>query len=612
MTRRIDDHAFLGDGRCGALVARDGAVDWMAAPRLDRPPFFAALLGEDRHGVWRLSPIGSHRCRERRYAGDGLVLETVFEAEGGAIRIVDFMAIDAPRPHLVRIVEGLRGAVPVCSEIVPRFEFGTFAPRAELLSDGSARCFGGADALLVRASVPLVADAGVVSARFAVRAGERAWFTLAWFAPPADAPPAALDPYAARVRVDQDATCWTASLELPAFARSSAKRAASLLRRLVYAPTGAVWAAATTSLPEKIGGTLNWDYRYAWVRDTAFAIWALLELGALDEAAAGVAWLLRTCAGRGSEIQPFYAVDGTRRVPETVVSALPGYCGSLPVRDGNAAALQHQMDVFGEILLSAVLVEERGRRLDASQWAVVVAIADALHELWRRPGHGFWEERGDAETFLAERTLTCVGLRAVARAAAERGNDDQRLRYDDLARLAEESIYATFVDRRRTTFVSADKDRAVGGTSLWPILMGIVPGDDPLARGTVRAVERDLVRGGLVYRSERDLRRFRRPREGAFLPCTSWLARAQAICGDVASAEATFRRFLATANDVGLFSEEYDVDERHMLGNLPQAFTLAEVILGAHALAKAGAADPPASDGKVVTCEAAPSKTAIR
>ncbi|HYZ16043.1 MAG TPA: glycoside hydrolase family 15 protein [Candidatus Acidoferrum sp.] len=591
MTRLIEDHAFVGDGRSSALIARDGAVDWMCAPRFDSPPFFAALLGNDDNGVWRLAPSAPSRCRKRRYAGAGLILETELETEGGVVRLVDFMVRADGAPRLARIVEGVCGSVPMSSEILIRPDFGTFLPRIEVLDDGGVRCHGGGDAVTIYANVPLAAGEAMIASFFPLRRGDCAWFTLAWHASNDPSPPP-FDVDEARTATDGEAAQWAARLCLPPYRQHVVARSATILRNLVYAPTGAVCAAPTTSLPERIGGSLNWDYRFGWIRDTAFAVWAFLQVGAVEEAAHALEWILHASAGRPEAVQAAYSLDGYRRITETTVDELSGYCGSLPVRTGNAAATQVQVDVYGEIVLSAIRVEEAGRPLNGEHWRAVTTIADAMHDLWRRFGHGFWEVRGNPEAHVTGGTLACAGLRAMTRGAERRGDHGRADRYARVAREVERAIRSDFVDQRNGTIVTTRSSKRAGATSLWPILLGVIPPDDPVTRATIRAVERELVRDGLVYRTKHDFRGHGgAPREGAFLPCTGWLARAHAICGDLEAARRTYERFVSTANDAGIFSEEYDTSTNRMLGNVPQAFTHAEAILASTVLAAAGLRD---------------------
>ncbi len=590
MQRPIGDHVYISDGRMSALVADDGTVDWLCAPRFDTAPAFASLLGDERNGAWTLRPQGAVRSVGQRYAGDGLIAETDLRHEGGTIRLVDAVAHRNGRSYLVRIVRGIDGAVPVRCEVSPRPDFGSLVPYAIAEHDAIV-CYGGGFSVAVRGSVPLTARDGTISASFAVRRGDVAWFTATWFEPQSDVP-APIDVHECLSAIAGEAARWTARLRLPAFGAGVARRSAAILRGLTYAPTGALVAAATTSLPERVHGPLNWDYRFSWVRDTAFGIEAFLAVGAVDEAARALDWLLRASAGRPSSIRTAYAIDGTRRIQESIVHELPGYRDSKPVRAGNAAATQVQLDAFGEIILSAMRVESAGRHLDAAWWDATVGIGEELTRIWRGYGHGVWEIRGAEQQYLTDRVMTCVGLRALASGALRRAEHERAARFSEVAAEVDASIRRDYVLARRSAFATTQGLRRVGATSLWPVIMGLTEPDDPLAAGTIGAIERDLVRGALVYRTAHDLPRGRgRPREGAFLPCTGWLARAYARCGRLASAQAAFESLTRTANAAGIFSEEYDVQAAQMLGNVPQAFTHAEAMIAARALSDAGLQD---------------------
>jgi GH15 family glucan-1,4-alpha-glucosidase len=572
MPLRIEDYALIGDLQTGALVGRDGSIDWLCLPRFDSGACFAALLGGPENGRWSIGPVGEVRSSSRGYRPGTLVLDTTFETDAGAATVTDFMPIRDGYPNLVRIVEGKRGAVPMRLDLVIRFDYGSSVPWVQRL-DEDLTAIAGPDSLRFTSGVEHRGEDLTTVADFTVREGQRIPFTLTWH--PSHLPhPRAPDPEAAlpaTVRWWQE---WSGRCGYHGPWKEQVLRSLITLKALTYAPTGGIVAAATTSLPEWVGSVRNWDYRYCWLRDATFTLLALLGAGYREEARAWRQWLLRATAGHPAGMQIMYGLAGERRLPEFVVKWLPGYENSFPVRVGNAASEQFQLDVYGEVI--DAMSQARRHGLEASElgWRVGRNIFEFLEENWRNADEGIWEVRGPRRHFTHSKVMAWVAFDRAVKAVERYGLDgpvDQWVKVRDAIHAA---VCARGFNGRLGSFVqSYDSDQLDASLLMIP-LVGFLPADDPRVRGTVAAIEKGLMRDGFVqrYDTESSVDGLP-PGEGAFLPCTFWLADNYALAGRYDEARQLFERLLGLTNDVGLISEEYDPQAGRLLGNFPQAFT---------------------------------------
>jgi GH15 family glucan-1,4-alpha-glucosidase len=572
MPARIEDYALLGDTHAAALVSREGSIDWLCLPRFDSGACFAALLGDERHGRWKIAPAAAVRGTRRRYREGTLVLDTEFATDSGAVRVTDCMPPRETRPDVVRVVEGLRGEVPMRMELEIRFDYGSIVPWVRR-TDGALRAVGGPDALELRSGVPTRGRGMATEAEFVVRAGERVPFVLSWHWSH-EPPPRAIEAGAAI-----EDTCawwreWSRRCRHSGPWREAVSGSLVVLKALTYRPTGGIVAAATTSLPEKVGGTRNWDYRYCWLRDATFTLYALLGNGYLDEAREWRDWLLRAVAGSAQGLQIMYGVAGERRLPELELGWLPGYEGSAPVRVGNAAVEQRQLDVFGELMDVMYLARREGLPPDRWSWALQSNLLQFLEEAWREPDEGIWEMRGPRRHFVHSKVMAWVAFDRAVRSIEALGLEGPVGRWRAARDAVHDEVCRRGFDPRRGAFTQAYGSANLDASLLMMPLVGFLPADDPRVAGTVRAIERELLVDGLVlrYRTE-ETEDGLPPGEGAFLPCSFWLADVQALGGRAAEARELFERLLDLRNDVGLLSEEYDPRARRMLGNFPQAFS---------------------------------------
>ena len=579
MALRIEDYALIGDTQTAGLVGYDGSLDWLCLPRLDSDACFAALLGDTDNGRWRIAPAGEHRPVGRRYRDDTLVLETELADDEGTIRLVDCMPIRERHPVLLRTVVGVRGRVRVRSELTVRFDYGRVRPWTTF--DGTRmRAAAGPDTLLVDGDVPHEPRGGRYPescvADFTLAEGDQVAFRLAWRGL-RDPEPGRL--HAAR---DLDATerwwrDWVGRCAYRGEYRDTVVRSLIALKALTHAPSGGLAAAATTSLPEQLGGVRNWDYRYCWIRDATFTLMALLDAGYEDEAVAWREWLLRALAGDPRGMQIMYGVEGERRLPEFELPWLTGYADSRPVRIGNAASEQYQLDVYGELMDALHQARAAGIPPDPQAWEVQRELMDFLESHWRDPDNGIWEMRGPRRHFTHSKVMAWVAADRAVR-AVERFDLDgpaekwRRLRQDIVDEVCEHAY-----DTRRRTFTQYYGSTALDASLLLIPAVGFLPADDPRMRGTVAAVERHLRQDGFVRRysmsEETEQVDGLPPGEGAFLPCTFWLADNYVLQGRAEEGRALFERLIGLCNDVGLLTEEYDPHTGRLVGNLPQAFS---------------------------------------
>ncbi len=572
--RPIEDHALIGDKRTCALVAKDGTIDWMCLPRFDGPAVFCSILGTPDNGEWRMAPASGITDSVRRYAGETLVLETDMTCAEGRVRIIDLMSPEPSGPCLVRIVEGLEGSVPMESVVAARFDYGRTRPWVRHMPEG-ADLISGPEALRIVSPVELARQEGDIAFRFTVAEGERVSFTLNHHLSHEPAP-AGPDPEQALAGALEWWESWSSRCPFQGPWREPVIRSLITLKALSYAPTGAMLAAATTSLPEQPGGVRNWDYRYGWLRDATFTLYAMMLGGYTREAVAWRDWLLRAVAGDPEDMQIMYGAAGERRLDEWEVPWLEGHGGAKPVRIGNAASDQFQLDVYGEVMDSLHVARRIGVEPDPDTWALELALMQSLEQRWREPDEGIWEVRGPRRHFTHSKVMAWVAfdraIRAVENSGLEGPVDRWRAQRDEVhAEVCEHGW-----DEELGAFVQAYDVQRLDASLLMIPLVGFLPIDDPRVISTMEVIQRDLTYEGLVLRYETlenaDVDGLPAG-EGAFLLCTFWLVDNLAMAGRHDEALEIFERLLSIRNDVGLLSEQWDNDGQRMLGNFPQAFS---------------------------------------
>jgi GH15 family glucan-1,4-alpha-glucosidase len=572
MPSRIEDYALFGDCYTAALVGRDGSIDWLCLPRFDSGACFAALLGTPRHGRWQVVPRGEVKATRRRYREGTLVLETEHETADGVVTVVDCMPVRVRAPDLVRVVEGKRGRVPMRMELVIRFDYGSIVPWVQRM-DGGLAAIAGPDRLLLRTDVPVVNENFTTTADFTVSAGERAAFTLTWH-PSHEEPPPLTDTGRAILETQEWWEKWSARCTYRGPWRNAVLRSLITLKALTYAPTGGIVAAPTTSLPEELGGVRNWDYRFCWLRDATFTLFALLNAGYVEEARAWRNWLLRAVAGRPAEAQIMYGLAGERRLTELELGWLPGYEGARPVRIGNAASNQFQLDVYGEVVDALYHARALGLEAEPAGWKMALVLLDFLESAWEKPDEGIWEVRGPRRHFTHSKVMAWVTVDRVIKAVENFKLDGPVERWRRLRDAIHQEVCAKGYDADLGSFVQSYGSRDLDASLLMIPLVGFLPPSDPRVSGTVAAIERHLMRDGFVQRyNSRPVVDGLPAGEGAFLPCTFWLADCLGMLGRHDDARRIFERLLGLCNDVGLLSEEYDAGARRLVGNFPQAFT---------------------------------------
>ncbi|HEX9379837.1 MAG TPA: glycoside hydrolase family 15 protein [Gaiellaceae bacterium] len=572
---RIEDYGLIGDLQTAALVGRDGSIDWACFPRFDSGACFAALLGTPDHGRWIVAPQADAWEGTRRYHPRTLVLETEWEAETGAVRVLDFMPPRGKAPDIVRIVEGVRGHVDMFSELVVRFDYGATIPWVRRIGDGRI-AVAGPDALCFRTPIEHRGENLRTIAEFTVRKGQRVPFTLTWY-PSNERPPRAINAENALQDTLQYWEEWTNRCGYQGKWKEDVLTSLIVLKALTYAPTGGIVAAPTTSLPERIGGERNWDYRYCWLRDATLTLLAFLNAGYLEEARAWRIWLLRAAAGDAAALQTMYAVAGERRLTEIILDWLPGYEGSKPVRIGNAATAQFQLDVYGEVL--DAFHQGRVHELEVSNeaWALQRRLLGFLEHAWKEPDEGIWEVRGPRRHFTHSKVMAWVAFDRGVQAVERFGRTGPVERWRRIRSEIHHEVSERGFDVEINSFTQSYGSKLLDASLLIIPLVGFLPADDTRMVGTVAAIERDLVRDGLVYRyTQHEESRSvdgLPPGEGAFLPCTFWLADNFALQGRLDDAEDVFQRLLDLRTELGLLAEEWDPETQRQLGNFPQAFT---------------------------------------
>jgi GH15 family glucan-1,4-alpha-glucosidase len=572
MTLPIESYALIGDCETGALVGLDGSINWLCWPRFDSQACFAALLGDERNGRWRLAPTTDYQA-QRRYRDDTLVLETSFDCAEGAVTVTDFMPMRDGASDLVRIAIGRRGEVSLRSDLALRFDYGNVVPWVERTADDTLRAIAGPHKVLFRSSMPHHGEALTTVSDFKLAAGQMAIFTLSYG--PSHLPdPPALDARAALARTEQFWQQWAARCCYEGDWRESVIRSLVTLKALTYAPTGGLCAAPTTSLPELLGGQRNWDYRFCWLRDATLTLLALMDAGYYDEAQAWRDWLLRAVAGSPSKLQIMYGIDGERRLPEQELDWLPGYEGSKPVRVGNAAAAQLQLDVFGEVMDALYQARTGGLVESKAGWALQVALVEHLQSIWEQPDEGIWEVRGPPRPFTHSKVMAWVALDRSIRSAEEFGLRGPVRAWRELRARIHRQVCEQGFDAELGSFVQYYGSKALDASLLMLPLVGFLPASDARVRGTVAAIERELTVDGLVLRYHTEPTLDGLPAgEGAFLACSFWLADNLLLQNRREEAVELFERLLSLRNDVGLLAEEYDPVQKRQLGNFPQAFS---------------------------------------
>jgi GH15 family glucan-1,4-alpha-glucosidase len=572
----LEDYALIGDTYAAALVSRNCSIDWLCLPRFDSAACFSALLGGPEHGHWSLAPHGNGWQIDRRYRGDSLVLETTFSNGDGAVRVLDCMPIRDDQPDLVRRVEGVRGRVPVRSEMLPRYDYGHVVPwfRQE---GRRLHAIAGPDHLTLDSDLQFdMSDPERPVLEFSVAEGDAVEFRLTWSTPENEEVPD-LDVSASIRSTESWWQDWASRCTYEGEYRDAVVRSLVTLKALTYAPTGGMVAAPTTSLPEHLGGVRNWDYRFCWIRDATFTLLALLDAGYEKEARDWREWLLRAVAGRPEQMQIMYGVDGQRRLPELELDWLPGYEGSRPVRTGNEAATQYQLDVYGELMDALHQARAHGIPPNEDAWLLQRKLMDFLESHWQDRDNGIWEMRGPRRHFTHSKMMAWVGADRAVKAVEDFGLDGpvdrwKRLRQDIFDEVCEKGF-----DRERNTFTQHYGSESLDAALLMMPNIGFLPASDSRVRGTVKAVEKELMQNGFVQRytmTEATEQIDGLPQgEGAFLPCTFWLADNYILRGQVEKGRALFERMLDLRNDVGLLSEEFDPHTGRLVGNFPQALS---------------------------------------
>ena len=583
MGLRIEDYAMIGDLHTAALVSREGSIDWLCLPRFDSPACFASLLGNGEHGRWLIRPVGEVRAIRRRYRPGTLILETDFETDDGAVTLVDCMPPRRDHPALVRLVIGRRGRVSMKMQLVLRFDYGSIVPWVRRIGK-EMHAIAGPDMACLRTPADVRGEGLTSVADFDVTEGQVVPFTLAWHESN-DPTPDEIDAEAAVRNTERWWREWSGRCSCEGPWRDAVTSSLIVLKALIYAPTGGMAAAATTSLPEKIGGQRNWDYRYCWLRDATFMLYALIAGGYIEEAAAWRDWLLRAVAGQASQMNIMYGLRGERRLTEIELDWLPGYENSRPVRIGNAAHRQFQLDVFGEVMDVLHLARRAGLEQEQDAWELQLHLLEYLEQVWRKPDEGIWEIRGERRCFTHSRVMAWVAVDRMIKSAEQFQLPGSVERWRALRDEIHSQTCREGFDADKNTFVQYYGSKELDASLLMIPLVGFLPPGDPRVRGTIEAVERELLVDGFVLRYKNHPELDGLPEgEGAFVPCTFWLADNLNLIGRRHDAVEMFERLLSLRNDVGLLSEEYSPHDRRLVGNFPQAFSHVSLINTAHNL----------------------------
>lgn len=584
MARLIEDYALIGDCQTAALVGKDGSIDWLCFPWFDSDACFAALLGTPKNGRWLLAPSDEPTKVTRCYRDDTLILETNFETAEGAVTIVDCMPPRSREPDLIRLVIGRRGTVRMRTELIIRFDYGSIVPWVRS-GNGGIHAIAGPDALVLESPIKLRGEDFTSVAEFEVSAGDEIPFVLTWY-PSHESPPLRINPQQAIEFTESWWHAWSAQCNYDGPWREAVKRSLITLKALTFAPAGGIVAAPTTSLPEKLGGVRNWDYRYCWVRDATFTLYSLLNNGYTQEALAFRDWLLRAVAGHPAEMQIMYSIFGRRRLTELELNWLPGYENSRPVRIGNAAWNQLQLDVYGELIDVLHLSRRKGLPNNDAAWRVELAVLGFLEEAWKKPDEGIWEIRGPRQHFTHSKVMAWVAFDRAVKSVETWGYEGPVDRWRKQRDEIHAEVCARGFNQQLNSFVQTYGSGLLDASLLMLPLVGFLPVHDPRIQGTVAAIKKKLMRNGFVQRREIFNNTEGVPLdEATFLPCSFWLVDNLAMLGKLDEATEMFEHLLSIRNDVGLLAEEYDANLRRMIGNFPQAFSHVGLVNSANNLA---------------------------
>lgn len=586
MSLSLEDYAVIGDTRTVALISRHGSIDWLCLPRFDSPACFANLLGGSENGRWRIAPRASYQSMRRQYQGETLILETEFQTSEGIAVVVDLMPIATAenRTDLIRIIRGIQGTVEFRSEIILRFDYGKIIPWVNRHGSGIL-AVAAPHAVLVQAPIPMKGEDLKTVGEFTVSAGQTITFNLVRF-PSHERKPEPLDPARALAETRSWWSNWSGRCRYEGRWRDAVIRSLIVIKALSFSPTGGFVAAPTTSLPEIVSGSRNWDYRFCWPRDATFTFYALQMCGYHHEAEAWNEWLFRALAGDPGQMQTVYGVGGERLLFESELSWLPGYDRSAPVRIGNAVQQQFQLDVFGEIMDSLYVARKYGLPASRKSWPLEKRIASFLENAWREPDNGIWEMRGLKRHFTHSKMMAWVAMDRAIRTMEQFGLSGPLARWRKVRDSIHQDVCERGFNTKRNSFVQHYDSEALDASLLMMPLVGFLPPDDPRITGTVAAITRELSYGGLIFRYVEDGADGRPAPEGAFLPCTFWLADTLTLMDRRAEALELFERLLAIRNDVGLLAEEYDPDSSRLLGNFPQTLSHVSLINTAHNLTR--------------------------
>ena len=587
MTQNIEDYAMIGDCETAALVGRDLSVDWLCWPRFDSPACFANLLGTKENGRWVIAPVNPGAKITRNYRGHTLILDTTIETADGVVIVTDFMPTRTPGAHLIRLVRGISGSVKLRTELIIRFDYGSVVPWVRRCDDGSLQAVAGPNRLVLRAPLKLRPHGRTHVGEFIVTAGETTDFTLSHGVSYEDVPKA-IDPNQALEKTERSWTAWSQPFEGAGEWSEAVIRSLLTLRALIFERSGSIVAAPTTSLPEQLGGSRNWDYRFCWLRDATFTLLALMNAGYANEATRWRAWLIRAIGGEPALVQVLYGLGGERYIPERMLPWLSGYGGAKPVRAGNAATGQLQLDIYGEVL--DALYQSRKRRLvtDAADWMLQIELLKHLEKIWELPDEGIWEVRGPRRHFTYSKVMAWVAFDRAVKSIEEFGFVGPLDHWRHLRQHIHDDICAKGFDPEQGIFTQSYGGKELDASLLMMALVGFLPPDDKRLRGTVAAIEQRLMANGFVRRYDTQTAEDGLPAgEGAFLACSFWLVDNLVLFGRCDDARGLFERLLALRNDLGLLSEEYDIAAKRLVGNFPQAFSHIALINSAYNLAHA-------------------------
>lgn len=571
---KLEDYGFIGDTHTGALVGINGSIDWLCTPRFGSAACFAALLGEEKNGCWQMSPRKPILKASHAYRHETLILETTFETEDGEVRLIDYMPPRGKYRDVVRMVEGVRGRVAMESKLIIRFDYGLTIPWVQRSNEGLT-AVAGPNALVLRADVPTYGEDLSTVARFSVGEGERKSFILTWY-PSHELPPSPINSWHSLIETENYWRKWAARCTYKGEWRDAVVRSLLTLKALTYAPTGGIVAAPTTSLPEKLGGIRNWDYRCCWLRDATFTLYSLMQAGYTEEAAAWSHWLLRAVAGDPAQLQILYGASGERRLTEVELTHLGGYENSAPVRIGNAAWNQFQLDVYGEVMDAMHLAREMKIDCDPAYWHLQRHLIDFVEAHWTDADEGIWEIRGPRRHFTHSKMMAWVAIDRAVRAVEQFGFDGPVEHWRKLRQTMHDQVCEQGFHPGRQAFTQFYGSEKLDASLLMMPLVGFLPATDPRVISTIELIEKELLVDGYVLRYDPDESAHvdgLPPGEGAFLPCTFWLADCLHLMGREKEARQIFERLLAAQTRLGLLAEEYEPHARRLIGNFPQAFT---------------------------------------